>query len=168
MVALGPEARLDGRLWRQVRDRTGAAGWVAAEFLTAAARPTVPPATSTATSLPSPTPSPTIQPTATPARFDLELLASSGYTRGGYVVVEGELRNTSARELRFVWAVVDWYDAQGQLVKSHTMPIKRDPLPAGQTSSFQVSAVGQPDIAYYQLTFKEMRAGPLSVAPAGG
>lgn len=132
------------------------------------ARLTVSP-TSTVTASPTSTsvPTPPIPPTATtptaPTQtpHDVEALASSGHRQNGYVEVEGRVRNVGGRELRFVWAVVDWYDANGQLVKNHSAPIKQDPFLVGQTSPFKVTAVDNPRIYYYAISFKELRGGTL-------
>lgn len=172
LVEAGPEVVSEGRTWKNLRDPAGNVGWMAAEFLAPAsvaseARPTLaptgtrspgpPPALPTATPLPSPTPVPTR------ATYDLELIACRGYRQDGYAVVEGRVRNVGARELRFVWAMVDWYDADRQLVKSHSVPIKQDPLPAGQASPFKVMAVDNAHISYFVISFREIRGGSLTV-----
>jgi len=94
------------------------------------------------------TPYPTDEPT-----YFLELLAMHYTSEYDFITVEGQVRNISGVRLESVLAVVQFYDANGNFVKSDSALVDFDPIMPGQTSPFSVITTDNPAIERYSTTF---------------
>ncbi len=71
---------------------------------------------------------------------DFEFINVSSYIGDrGYYRVEGEIKNTGDRDIRFVDVIITFYDTEKKVVSASTYPI--GDLNAGQTDTFDQSAI---------------------------
>lgn len=95
----------------------------------------------------------------------LELLSSTSSTSpgGGYLVVEGEVKNLSSQPLRSVAVLVTWHTADGTLVTSDDALIEFNPIMPQQTSPYKTMTTLNPLAKSYKISFKHMRGGSITM-----
>jgi hypothetical protein len=79
-----------------------------------------------------------------PSSPQIELLSSSGHEESGYLIVEGEVRNLTDRNLDRVAVIVTWYTADETMVTSDESLIEYNPILPGQTSPYKSMTRGNP------------------------
>jgi hypothetical protein len=85
--------------------------------------------------------------------------ANEYYDSLGSRHLEGEVRNISGQSLNAVWAVVSYYTAAGEYVRSDTAPIEFQPILPHQTSPFHIVGPENPAITRWKLQFKIFGGG---------
>jgi Tfp pilus assembly protein PilN len=96
-----------------------------------------------------------------PATPQLELLSCVGRRESGFITVEGQVKNISAKNLDDVVAVVSFYDGGGGFITSDYALIAYQPIGSGQTSPFQVVTSDNPVIVGYDISFTDGLFGPV-------
>jgi len=91
----------------------------------------------------------------------LELIAMNDTREYDFITVEGQVKNISGVSLDSIVAVVEFYDANGDFVKSDSALIDYNPILSGQTSPFSVITTDNPAIKKYSTTFKYFSGGTL-------
>lgn len=79
----------------------------------------------------------------------------------GSNVIEGVVRNATAEPLPQVFVVGTWGAADGQVVKTDDAPVKDDPIPPRQTTSFRVSIPERSEVTFCQVAFRTFGGGPI-------
>lgn len=92
----------------------------------------------------------------------LALVKSNGYESAGAWFVEGQVTNIAGVPLDQIQVVVQWFDGNGDFVKSDTAFIDFHPLLPGQTSHFKATSEGSPSMMKYTVQFKRHRGGMFS------
>ena len=75
--------------------------------------------------------------------------------------MRGQVKNISSERLEAVEAVVEFYDSEGNFVKSDSALIDYNPILPGQTSPFSVLSTDNPAIKRYSVTFKFLFDGTI-------
>jgi hypothetical protein len=121
-------------------------GWCSSQFN---------PTPSTGRSSPASTGTPAQRPPR-PAEPVLEILSKRGSASagGGYMVVEGEVKNLTDTPLKSIQVVSSWYDEGGKFITSDSAMIEYDPLMPGQTSPFKTMTRGNPLMKRFSVEFK--------------
>lgn len=91
----------------------------------------------------------------------LALTSSQGYISSSYLIVEGEVENTSNHPLDDVVAVVSCYDKNGQFINSDDALIEYKPILVGQRSPFKVMVNNNPLMRTYAIEFKKFNGGTI-------
>jgi hypothetical protein len=78
----------------------------------------------------------------------------------GYLVLTGEARNVTRREMPQMEAIVEFFDEAGRLVAFESGLVKTNSILAGDESPFQVQAPDHASFASYRVRFRRI-AGPL-------
>ena len=99
-------------------------------------------------------PSNTVQP-----EYRVALLSSSAKLQGKYVTVEGTVQNLTDRHLPGLLAVVTLYGQDGTVIGSGDALIQKDPLPAGEISTFRVTLKEDPEAPFFGVRFQEWHVG---------
>jgi hypothetical protein len=115
---------------------------------------TVPAATRTGTAISQPD-----APAPTPEQ--LALLASSGYERSDFMIVEGQVRNLTGSSLKNIEAVTTWYSKDDTFISSDSSLVDFNPLMPGQTSAFKTMTRRNPMMEKYTVDFKTLMGGTL-------
>lgn len=94
----------------------------------------------------------------------LELLSSTGGLAGGggYMVVEGEVKNISSESLRNVAVLVSWYTQDGTHVTSDDTLIEYNPILPGQTSPYKSMVSANPAAKTFKVSFKHLVGGAIT------
>lgn len=100
-------------------------------------------------------------PTDAEPEYLLELIAMNDTREYDFITVEGQVKNISGVSLDSIVAVVEFYDSNGDFVKSDSALIDYDPILSGQTSPFSVITTDNPAIKKYSTTFKYFAGGTL-------
>jgi hypothetical protein len=79
----------------------------------------------------------------------------------GSNVIEGVVRNATTEPLPGVFAIGTWGAADGQVVKTDDTPVKDDPIPPRQTTSFRVSIPERSEVTFCQVAFRSFGGGPI-------
>lgn len=97
------------------------------------------------------------------ARPDLKVLTFEWREEYGYLVMEGEVKNTSSGPLENVQAIGIFSEEDGTFVKSDDALIEYNPILPGQTSPFKIMTTNNPAIQKARPEFKTMFGGALDV-----
>ncbi len=95
------------------------------------------------------------------APYQLEMLSWRCSKEGGYVRVNGEVRNISDEPLEDVEVVGSFRSADGTLVKSGSAMIDFNPLLPGQSSAFEARAEDDPEVSDCNVTFRKLGGGEI-------
>jgi hypothetical protein len=79
----------------------------------------------------------------------------------GYITIEGQVRNITGLRLEAVLAVVEFYDANDNFVKSESALVDFNPIMPGQASPFSVITTYNPAIKRYSTTFTFFSGEPI-------
>lgn len=93
---------------------------------------------------------------------DLMLLDWRWHEEYGYAIVEGQVKNASARTLRNVQAVAVFTASDDSFITSDSTLIEYNPILPGQTSPFKVMVSFNPRMDSARLDFKTLSGGSLS------
>lgn len=111
--------------------------------------------TPTHTPRPTQTPTRTPFPTATPddSSNALEIVDWVWYTSpgGGYIYVDGLIKNISRRPMAFVKIHIALFDSQNRLLGTESGYIDADLLLPGQTATFKLMAIKPPNIEWVKI-----------------
>ena len=140
MLVIGEDCEAEGRVWKNVMDPSGIKGWVPAEYLVPA---------------PLPTALPLAERTGVGSGYLLELLATTSYSQGNLVVVEGQVRNISGGSLRNVEVLVQWYSSEDEFIKEESAPIEYDPILHNQVSPFRLITTRNPAMARFTVKLRQ-------------
>lgn len=93
----------------------------------------------------------------------LALLSTRGYASesGGYMYVEGQVKNLTDRPLRNVQVVATWYGSDDTFITSDTGLVEFNPLLPGQTSPFKTMTRRNPSMSRFSVSFKQLLGGEL-------
>jgi hypothetical protein len=91
----------------------------------------------------------------------LELVKYTWHLESGYAILEGQVRNISARSLENVAAVASFYDNDGGFIASSDALIDYNPVLPGQTSPFKVLKTENPAMSRARVEFKELMGGTI-------
>ena len=94
----------------------------------------------------------------------LEVLEWHWYKERKRLIAVGQVKNKANATLKYVEALVTWYDKEGKLVTYATSLIEYTKLAPGQTSPFRVSCRYWPNVAKASLEFKELSGHKLSAS----
>jgi len=88
----------------------------------------------------------------------LELLASNAYVSdgGGYMIIEGLVKNSTTKPIDGLMAVGQVYDDAGGFISSDKAVVDYNPLLPGQSSPFKVMIRHNPAIARYDVGFSHV------------
>lgn len=95
------------------------------------------------------------------ARADLEIVRWQWGREHGFTIAEGRVKNVSARPLRNVQAVIEYFTKSGEFITASTALIEHDPVLPGQTSPFKVITRGNPAMTRASIAFKTLGGGTL-------
>ncbi len=90
------------------------------------------------------------------ASYQLEMVSWRCSKEGGYVRVNGEVRNISSEVLEDVEVVGSFRSADGTLVKSGSATIDFNPLLPGQSSAFEARAEDDPAVSDCNVIFRKL------------
>jgi hypothetical protein len=107
-----------------------------------------------------PTVVPAVIPTSQP-EYLLELISMNDDRESDFITVSGQVKNISEVSLEAVEAVVEYYDSNGNFVKTDSAVIEYNPILPGQTSPFTVISTDNPAITKYDVTFKYLLDGTI-------
>jgi hypothetical protein len=88
--------------------------------------------------------------------YKLEIVSLRCSKEGGYVRVNGEVRNISSEPLENVEVVASFSSADGTLVKSGSALIDFNPLLPGQSSAFEARAEDDPEVSNCNYIFRKL------------
>lgn len=88
--------------------------------------------------------------------YQLEMVSWRCSKEGGYVRVNGEVRNISNEVLEDVEVVGSFRSADGTLVTSGSATIDFNPLLPGQSSAFEARAEDDPEVSDCNVTFRKV------------
>jgi hypothetical protein len=88
--------------------------------------------------------------------YKLEIVSLRCSKEGGYVRVNGEVRNISSESLEDVEVVASFSSADGTLVKSGSALIDFNPLLPGQSSAFEARAEDDPEVSNCNYIFRKL------------
>jgi hypothetical protein len=91
----------------------------------------------------------------------LQLVGLRCRREAGSNVIEGAVRNATTEPLPQVLVVGTWGAADGRVVKTDDAPVKDDPIPPRQTTSFRVSIPEESDVTLCQVAFRTFGGGPI-------
>jgi hypothetical protein len=99
---------------------------------------------------------------ASPSRADAAIVSHSVslHRDHGYLLVSGEARNVTRRDLPQLEAVVELLDESGRLISVESGLVKLGTIAAGDEAPFSVQAPDDRSIASYRLRFRKL-AGAL-------
>ena len=120
-----------------------------------------PAAPTTSSSTTAPTDSPAPPPPVAP-QDRLALLASRGYERSGYYIVEGQVTNLTDAPIRNVTAVSTWFTKDEQFITTDEALVDYNPLMPGQTSSFKTMSRENPQMSKFTVEFKQLMGGSIA------
>jgi hypothetical protein len=80
----------------------------------------------------------------------------------GFLVLTGEARNVSRREMPQLEAVVELFDENGRLVEVETGLVKVGSIAAGDEAPFEVQAKDNTSISSYRVRFKNLSGTSVS------
>jgi hypothetical protein len=88
----------------------------------------------------------------------LELLASSAYVSdgGGFIIIEGMVRNATSETIRGISAVGEIYTKKDSFISADSAPIEYQPLLPGQRSPFKIMIRFNPAFELYRVGFKDV------------
>jgi hypothetical protein len=91
----------------------------------------------------------------------LQLVGLRCRREDGSNVIEGAVRNATTEPLPQVLVVGTWGAADGRVVKTDDAPVKDDPIPPRQTTSFRVSIPEESAVTLCQVAFRTFGGGPI-------
>lgn len=97
----------------------------------------------------------------------LEVLDWRWYQDDNWFRAVGQVKNKTQRTLRYVTAVVIWYDKYQKMVTYATSSIEYSNLTPGKTSPFSVDCRYMPNVATARLEFKDLSGNELPAAFGG-
>ena len=89
----------------------------------------------------------------------LEVVDWHWYKDNNWLIAVGQVKNKTKRTLRYIKAVVTWYDKEHKMVTYDTTLIEYPILRPGQTSPFRVSCEYRSNAHTARLEFKELISG---------
>lgn len=92
----------------------------------------------------------------------LQLVDWRLYKEHSYAFAEGRVKNVSSESIEHVEAVVQWFTASGDFVKSDSCLIDYDPILVGQTSPFKCGTSSNPAMTNGSISFKRLLGGTLT------
>jgi hypothetical protein len=109
------------------------------------------------------TPKTTAVSSSTTARVaaSLELQDWNWHHEYEYAIAEGQVKNTSNKNLDNIEAVITWYTADGTFITSDSALIEYNPILPGQTSPFTVYATYNPAMDKASPDFKFLMGGSI-------
>lgn len=97
-----------------------------------------------------------------PLEYKLELESSRFYKEYGFVNIEGKVKNISNENIDNIEAVAEFFDKDGNFIKSSSSLIDYNPILADQSSPFRVMTSDNPEIVSGEVTFKGLFGGTVS------
>lgn len=94
--------------------------------------------------------------------YELELESFNTYKKSGFAHISGMVKNITEKKLESIQAVGEFFDKNGDFVKSDTALIEYNPILAGQSSPFEVLTSDNPAIVTGRVQFKRFFGGTIS------
>ncbi len=94
-------------------------------------------------------------------RPQMELLETKISATQTTIDIAGQITNISPREVSGVIVYCDFQDSSGQSIRIERGNLETDPLPAGESSAFQISTKYSAEIKRFNVTFGRIFGGPL-------
>jgi hypothetical protein len=79
----------------------------------------------------------------------------------GFLVLSGEARNVSRRDLPQLEAVVEFFDEDGRLVTAECGLVKMGSIATGDEAPFEVQAKDDPAVSSYRIRFHRLAGAPV-------
>lgn len=98
--------------------------------------------------------------------YTLQLENWQWFSRSGYAIVEGRVRNVGQARIRNLEVVVEFYDRSGNFITSDSALSEFSPLMPNQSTPFRVMARYNPLMATASIRFKELLGSELSYRDA--
>jgi len=98
-------------------------------------------------------------------KYSLELVEAKGSATQTSIIVEGQVKNITTKDLSGITVYCNFRGAGGKIVRTEESTLETDPLPPNKESEFKCSTKASPEIKDYAFRFVSLFGGELTVAP---